>query len=125
MQDALERQEILIQSAVGGPSRLLGAGGEESVGTDCALAASSSVSIRFDGGLGEAGVPPEQAVAEALAGKHDRKSTESEVLELAKSNRLPQPHIPERASGAALGPIPGAVGRLSANLRATDSVLSC
>jgi glutaredoxin len=48
VQDSLERQEILIKSAVGG-------------------------------------VPPEQAIAEALAGKHDQKAMESEVLDLAKS----------------------------------------
>jgi len=48
VQDSLERQEILIKSAI-------------------------------------SGVPPEQGIAEALAGKHDQKAMEAEVLALARS----------------------------------------
>jgi glutaredoxin len=48
VQDSLERQEILIKSAI-------------------------------------SGVPPEQGIAEALAGKHDQKAVEAEVLALARS----------------------------------------
>ena len=56
-------------------------------------------------------MPPKQAIAEALAGKHDQKAMEAEVLDLARCDLAPaQPLRRERAARC----LDGEVGQQSA-----------